>query len=94
MLTIESKKRKPETWHLGSETAFSTAKTEDVTALAADGDELKLILSQFEGIPRTKMDSQVWVGDFARQIFANLTSVIAAQQQPKGKKRVAVGPME
>jgi hypothetical protein len=65
--------------------------------LAADGDELKMILKEYAGIPRTNEDTQVWVGEFARQIFANLPSVIASQPQQKGGKKlpkVAVGLME
>lgn len=96
MLTIEAKKKNPETWGLGDEEAFPATKTQDVIALAADGAELALILAEYAGIPHTNEDSQVWVGDFARQIFANLPSVIVSQQQ-KGKKKKpkpAVGPMD
>lgn len=96
MLTIEAKKQKPQTWSLGSEEAFPDTKTEDVTLLAADGDELALILAEYAGIPHTREESQAWTGEFARQIFANLPSVIISHQQKGGKKKKkpAVGPME
>jgi hypothetical protein len=63
-----------------------------VILLAADGADLALILAEFSGIPRTREESQVWSGEFARQIFSNLPSVIVSRQN--GGKKVAVGPME
>lgn len=86
-------KKKIVTWNLGSESSFPNIKTEEVIALTAYGDELKLILDQYIGIPHTKETSQIWVGDFARQIFANLVSVIASYQMSK-QNDIGTGLME
>lgn len=99
MLTIETKKGKPQTWHLGSEDVFPSPKLDEIVSVQADEAELALILDQFDGIPRTKEHSQVWVGPFAAQIMANLNGVVAsAQRRGKGRRQkggaAGTAPME
>lgn len=44
----------------------------DVGGIEADGDELEEILAEFDNIPKTKQPVQIWLGEMARYIYANL----------------------
>jgi len=91
-LLIESKGRKPLQWNMNGEDAFPTMDVHDIKLLQADGKELAIILSSYKGIPITgNHTSQVWVGLFAQQIFANLQWVLTT---PVNRRRMATGPME
>ena len=81
MITLEVK-GKTLTWTLDGEGVFPAVRLKDIESVSADGRELVLILTGFTGIPRANTLSQVWVGDFARQIVANLGAVIAAGRDP------------
>jgi len=93
MLYIECRKKRPTNWGINGEDVFPSLKLQDIVLLQADGEELEIIVSNFSGIPRTKELSQVWVGVFAQQIFANLLGVIDSYRQ-KDAQRTATALME
>ena len=92
-LLIESKKgKKPVTWNMNGDEAFPSMKVQDVTLLQADGKELEIIVKNYKNTPITREPSQVWIGVFAQQIFANLLTVLEASSG--GRENAATGPME
>jgi hypothetical protein len=92
MILIESKKKKPITWHVDGEKSFPVLSTKDVTLISASGTELDAILKCYHNIPHTSAGTQVWVGEFARQLFANLQYVLAYHNV--AESNIAIGVLD
>lgn len=56
-------------WHTGEKIYSPNCK---IKMIQADGNELNFILKTIKGIPYTFQTVQIWVGEFANQIFAIL----------------------
>lgn len=50
----------------------NSAMGEQLLEIQADGDELRIILSQCQNLPRTSHPVQFWHGDLAKFIAANV----------------------
>lgn len=58
------------TWHVGE--SLPEIQPFMVRRIQADGDELDLILLSFQNLPHTEERVQIWYGDLAATIYANL----------------------
>lgn len=56
-------------WHVGD---FKIFNLDTIKSIEVDGDELQLILTNFENIPKNKNSIQFWFGEMAIYIYNNL----------------------
>jgi hypothetical protein len=65
--------KKEYTWHIGN-VPPGNYNSHNVTSVQADGDELTYLIQTFKNIPYHKTSAvQVWLGDYAKFIAANLS---------------------
>ena len=72
-------------WHIYEYMLISSEDLPHIRSIQADGDELEYILRKFENIPHNDARIQVWYGEWAIYIAANLKLMMELLSEKKDR---------